>query len=178
LRIVADRENTTAELLARYIGERLREDLRTTYKFVPAVLRVEVEETSANRRRMNGWEKPRGEVLRTRGSEYHAPGLPIHLPIVPRKNSIVRFMPSRVPPSGPSQQRAARVMSGRRTFGSFLRQRLELDRGLAAGQLRISLRNRDAHFVGLRGSPAHGTRQKQAIDAIDEIGDEAKAARL
>src|ERR1700681_3523466 len=37
-------ENTTAELLASYIGERLREDLRTTYKFVPAVLRVEVEE--------------------------------------------------------------------------------------------------------------------------------------
>jgi 6-pyruvoyltetrahydropterin/6-carboxytetrahydropterin synthase len=38
-------ENTTAELLARYIGDRLREDLRTTYKFVPAVLRVEVEES-------------------------------------------------------------------------------------------------------------------------------------
>src|SRR5271170_5342974 len=38
-------ENTTAELLARYIGERLREDLRKTYGFVPAVLRVEVEES-------------------------------------------------------------------------------------------------------------------------------------
>jgi 6-pyruvoyltetrahydropterin/6-carboxytetrahydropterin synthase len=38
-------ENTTAELLARYIGERLREDLRLTCKYVPAVLRVEVEES-------------------------------------------------------------------------------------------------------------------------------------
>src|SRR5437016_7555065 len=38
-------ENTTAELLARYIGERLRADLRATCKYVPAVLRVEVEET-------------------------------------------------------------------------------------------------------------------------------------
>jgi 6-pyruvoyltetrahydropterin/6-carboxytetrahydropterin synthase len=38
-------ENTTAELLARYIGERLREDLRKTFHFVPAVLRVEVEES-------------------------------------------------------------------------------------------------------------------------------------
>src|SRR5258708_3889042 len=38
-------ENTTAELLARYIGERLRADLRSAYRFVPAVLRVEVEES-------------------------------------------------------------------------------------------------------------------------------------
>jgi 6-pyruvoyltetrahydropterin/6-carboxytetrahydropterin synthase len=38
-------ENTTAELLARYIGERLREDLRHTCNYVPAVLRVEVEES-------------------------------------------------------------------------------------------------------------------------------------
>ena len=38
-------ENTTAELLARYIGERLREDLRKTYHYVPAALRVEVEES-------------------------------------------------------------------------------------------------------------------------------------
>jgi 6-pyruvoyltetrahydropterin/6-carboxytetrahydropterin synthase len=37
-------ENTTAELLARYIGERLREDLRKTCNFVPSVMRVEVEE--------------------------------------------------------------------------------------------------------------------------------------
>jgi 6-pyruvoyltetrahydropterin/6-carboxytetrahydropterin synthase len=38
-------ENTTAELLARYIGERLREDLRRTYAYVPQVLRIEVEES-------------------------------------------------------------------------------------------------------------------------------------
>jgi 6-pyruvoyltetrahydropterin/6-carboxytetrahydropterin synthase len=38
-------ENTTAELLARYIGERLRDDLRMAYRYVPAVLRVEVEES-------------------------------------------------------------------------------------------------------------------------------------
>jgi 6-pyruvoyltetrahydropterin/6-carboxytetrahydropterin synthase len=38
-------ENTTAELLGRYIGERLREDLSKTCHFVPAVLRVEVEES-------------------------------------------------------------------------------------------------------------------------------------
>ncbi len=38
-------ENTTAELLARYIGERLREDLRQHHHFTPAALRVEVEES-------------------------------------------------------------------------------------------------------------------------------------
>jgi 6-pyruvoyltetrahydropterin/6-carboxytetrahydropterin synthase len=37
-------ENTTAELLARYLGQRLLDDLRQTYQFVPEVLRVEVEE--------------------------------------------------------------------------------------------------------------------------------------
>lgn len=37
-------ENTTAELLARYIAGRLVEDLRRQYHYVPAVLRVEVEE--------------------------------------------------------------------------------------------------------------------------------------
>jgi len=37
-------ENTTAERLARYIGERLRENLRRERDFVPEVLRVEVEE--------------------------------------------------------------------------------------------------------------------------------------
>ena len=37
-------ENTTAELLARYIAERLRNDLKQHHNFVPAVLRVEVEE--------------------------------------------------------------------------------------------------------------------------------------
>ena len=37
-------ENTTAELLARYIAGRLLESLRTREGFVPEVLRVEVEE--------------------------------------------------------------------------------------------------------------------------------------
>jgi 6-pyruvoyltetrahydropterin/6-carboxytetrahydropterin synthase len=37
-------ENTTAELLARYIAQRLAEDLRRQYGFIPEVLRVEVEE--------------------------------------------------------------------------------------------------------------------------------------
>jgi 6-pyruvoyltetrahydropterin/6-carboxytetrahydropterin synthase len=37
-------ENTTAELLARYIAGRLVEDLRRQHQFVPRVLRVEVEE--------------------------------------------------------------------------------------------------------------------------------------
>ena len=38
-------ENTTAELLARYIGQRLMEDLRRQHQYVPRVLRVEVEES-------------------------------------------------------------------------------------------------------------------------------------
>jgi 6-pyruvoyltetrahydropterin/6-carboxytetrahydropterin synthase len=38
-------ENTTAELLARYIGQRLLADLRQQHEFVPQVLRVEVEES-------------------------------------------------------------------------------------------------------------------------------------
>ena len=38
-------ENTTAELLARYIGERLLEALQKQHSFKPEVLRVEVEET-------------------------------------------------------------------------------------------------------------------------------------
>jgi 6-pyruvoyltetrahydropterin/6-carboxytetrahydropterin synthase len=37
-------ENTTAELLARYIAHRLIEDLRREHQYVPQVLRVEVEE--------------------------------------------------------------------------------------------------------------------------------------
>ena len=37
-------ENTTAELLARYIGGRLLASLKSMYGFVPDVLRVEVEE--------------------------------------------------------------------------------------------------------------------------------------
>ena len=50
-------ENTTAELLARYIGERLREDLRKAYRFVPAVLRVEVEE-SFGQSATYAWSEP------------------------------------------------------------------------------------------------------------------------
>src|SRR4051794_31814379 len=37
-------ENTTAELLARYIAQRLVEDLRRQHGYEPKVLRVEVEE--------------------------------------------------------------------------------------------------------------------------------------
>jgi 6-pyruvoyltetrahydropterin/6-carboxytetrahydropterin synthase len=37
-------ENTTAELLARYIARRLVEELRRQHGFTPQVLRVEVEE--------------------------------------------------------------------------------------------------------------------------------------
>ena len=38
-------ENTTAELLARYIGQRLLDDLRRQHSYTPHVLRVEVEES-------------------------------------------------------------------------------------------------------------------------------------
>jgi 6-pyruvoyltetrahydropterin/6-carboxytetrahydropterin synthase len=38
-------ENTTAELLSRYIGQRLLAELAARYQFRPAVLRVEVEES-------------------------------------------------------------------------------------------------------------------------------------
>jgi 6-pyruvoyltetrahydropterin/6-carboxytetrahydropterin synthase len=37
-------ENTTAELLARWIGQRLLADLAQQYQFQPRILRVEVEE--------------------------------------------------------------------------------------------------------------------------------------
>jgi 6-pyruvoyltetrahydropterin/6-carboxytetrahydropterin synthase len=37
--------NTTAELLGRYIGQRLLEVLRREHKFEPEILRVEVEES-------------------------------------------------------------------------------------------------------------------------------------
>ncbi len=38
-------ENTTAELLASYIGSRLLEDLNRMYNYKPEILRVEVEES-------------------------------------------------------------------------------------------------------------------------------------
>ena len=50
-------ENTTAELLARYIGQRLRDDLRKQYGFEPSVMRVEVEE---NIGQSATWEVRRG----------------------------------------------------------------------------------------------------------------------
>lgn len=37
-------ENTTAELLARYIGNRLLGDLQANHQFTPSAMRVEVEE--------------------------------------------------------------------------------------------------------------------------------------
>jgi 6-pyruvoyltetrahydropterin/6-carboxytetrahydropterin synthase len=37
-------ENTTAELLGRYIARRLLEDIRATHRYEPRVLRIEVEE--------------------------------------------------------------------------------------------------------------------------------------
>jgi 6-pyruvoyltetrahydropterin/6-carboxytetrahydropterin synthase len=37
-------ENTTTELLARYIGQRLLEELHRQHQYEPRVLRVEVEE--------------------------------------------------------------------------------------------------------------------------------------
>jgi 6-pyruvoyltetrahydropterin/6-carboxytetrahydropterin synthase len=37
-------ENTTAELLARYIAQRLVEEIRTSYRYAPQILRVQIEE--------------------------------------------------------------------------------------------------------------------------------------
>jgi 6-pyruvoyltetrahydropterin/6-carboxytetrahydropterin synthase len=37
-------ENTTAELLARYIAGRLLDDIKRQHQYVPEVLRVEVQE--------------------------------------------------------------------------------------------------------------------------------------
>jgi 6-pyruvoyltetrahydropterin/6-carboxytetrahydropterin synthase len=37
-------ENTTAELLARWIAERLKAEIQRQHSFTPQVLRVEVEE--------------------------------------------------------------------------------------------------------------------------------------
>ena len=38
-------ENTTAELLARYLADQLRDELRSQHKFLPDVVRMEVEES-------------------------------------------------------------------------------------------------------------------------------------
>ena len=53
-------ENTTAELLARYIAGRLLDELRREHGFTPAVLRVEVEE-SAGQSATCEWRAPGGE---------------------------------------------------------------------------------------------------------------------
>src|SRR5262249_15382980 len=39
-------ENTTAELLARYVGQRLLEDLRGHHGYEPKILKVEIEEST------------------------------------------------------------------------------------------------------------------------------------
>lgn len=56
-------ENTTAELLARYIGQRLLVDLRQQHQFVPRVLRVEVEE-SMGQSATYEWRDTRGSEAR------------------------------------------------------------------------------------------------------------------
>jgi len=38
-------ENTTAELLAKYLAGRLRDELRTRHRFTPEAIRLEVEES-------------------------------------------------------------------------------------------------------------------------------------
>lgn len=38
-------ENTTAELLAKYLAHRLLEEMKTSHNFVPEVVRMEVEES-------------------------------------------------------------------------------------------------------------------------------------
>ncbi len=50
-------ENTTAELLARYIGQRLLEALKKQHGFVPDILRAEVEENIGQSARYE-WLKP------------------------------------------------------------------------------------------------------------------------
>ncbi len=47
-------ENTTSELLARYIGQRLLADLQRNHGFSPRILRVEVEESPASPPPTNG----------------------------------------------------------------------------------------------------------------------------
>jgi 6-pyruvoyltetrahydropterin/6-carboxytetrahydropterin synthase len=49
-------ENTTAELLAKYLAGRLTAELRDKYKFLPDVVRVEVEESFGQTARYE-WRK-------------------------------------------------------------------------------------------------------------------------
>jgi 6-pyruvoyltetrahydropterin/6-carboxytetrahydropterin synthase len=50
-------ENTTAELLARYIGQRLLASLKAEHGFTPAAMRVEVEENVGQSATYN-WDGP------------------------------------------------------------------------------------------------------------------------
>jgi 6-pyruvoyltetrahydropterin/6-carboxytetrahydropterin synthase len=49
-------ENTTAELLARYLATRLRDELKARHRFEPAVVRMEVEESFGQIARYE-WQK-------------------------------------------------------------------------------------------------------------------------
>src|SRR5436305_7964002 len=53
-------ENTTAELLARYVAQRLLDDLKQHHNYRPAVLRVEVEE-NVGQSATYEWRAPRSE---------------------------------------------------------------------------------------------------------------------
>lgn len=53
-------ENTTAELLARYLGRRLLVDLQTHHGYKPQVLRVEVEE-NVGQSATYEWRRSEGE---------------------------------------------------------------------------------------------------------------------
>jgi 6-pyruvoyltetrahydropterin/6-carboxytetrahydropterin synthase len=50
-------ENTTAELLARYIGQRLLVTLKNEHRFVPDVMRIEVEE-NVGQSAVYEWKRP------------------------------------------------------------------------------------------------------------------------
>ena len=49
-------ENTTAELLGKYLADQLRDELRTEHRFLPDVVRVEVEESFGQTARYE-WRK-------------------------------------------------------------------------------------------------------------------------
>jgi len=49
-------ENTTAELLGKYLADQLRDELRTQHRFLPDVVRVEVEESFGQTARYE-WQK-------------------------------------------------------------------------------------------------------------------------
>jgi 6-pyruvoyltetrahydropterin/6-carboxytetrahydropterin synthase len=49
-------ENTTAELLAKYLSSRLRDELREKHRFLPDAIRMEVEESFGQTARYE-WRK-------------------------------------------------------------------------------------------------------------------------